>query len=254
MTRRRLVLSGCLAIAAVSATPATTVASASPPEFGRCVKVASGMGTFATGNCTGEGGERKYEWIPGPGPKPGFTLGLKPKTTFFYEAVTSKARLTCVGETGTGDVTGPTAVGNVTLLLTECESGSLACNSAGAGRGEVLLTQGTGTLGVIKAGETPLEDRIGLDLSAEVAVECGGGILRIAIGGVAIGTVSPTHSMTVKRIWKFTESKGFQKPTMLEGGVAESFEWTDNGTPEEVGLTLASSLLTEEKVEINTVV
>jgi hypothetical protein len=57
-----------LCLAGVLATVGAASASAAAPEFGRCVKVTTGTGLYATANCTGEGGERKYEWHSGAGP------------------------------------------------------------------------------------------------------------------------------------------------------------------------------------------
>src|SRR6476619_5521630 len=111
MTRVRTF--GFCAIASVAlALAAAGSALASPPEFGRCLKVAKGTGLYATGNCTTtEGVNKNYEWNPGPGPTPGFALTLKPETALTIEdSQHLPQRLNCFGGTGTGEITGPTTI------------------------------------------------------------------------------------------------------------------------------------------------
>jgi hypothetical protein len=241
-----------LAAGALSGLGASS-AFAGPPEFGRCVKVAKGAGVYATGKCTTEGGEKKFEWIPGPGPKPGFTIALKEANALFFET-TGGTRLMCTGETGTGEITGTATIGNVTMALRGCESGSLACNSEGAAKGEVVLVGYTGSLGVVKASEPALKDKIGLSLSGSTPFACGGGVLAITISGAGIGTISPTDGMTVKRTWKFTAKNGRQNPERFEGGLMSTFTWAGPGPEEQAALSSAFTFTSAEKVEINTIV
>lgn len=71
-----LALVAMMAIAAVAAAGA----SAAAPEFGRCVKApkhSTGPG-YSNRSCTEAVSENgKYEWVAGPGPKPGFTTSAK---------------------------------------------------------------------------------------------------------------------------------------------------------------------------------
>jgi hypothetical protein len=229
-------------------------ALASPPDFGRCVKVATGTGTFATGNCTTEGGEKKFDWLPGPGPKPGFSLVLKPETGWYMEGAISKGKITCAGVTGTGTVTGPTTVG-LSLTMTACETSGGKCRTAGFKEGEFSLPGMTGELGVTKAGETHLKDQIGLNLAGEWGFECGGGVVKAKITGSAIGVITG-HNMTTLRKWTFkvVGTKTRQVPERFEGGLPQQFEANINGTEEKIGFSLALTLTSEEKIEINTVV
>lgn len=112
-----------------------------------------------------------------------------------------------------------------------------------------------GALGVIKAGETRLKDRIGLDLSGgESTFECGGGVTKVRLSLTAIGLLTPKNAMQTVRTWRFGESRGKQVPERFEGGVPEQPEWTVNGWPEKVGLFMVPLPTTEEKIEVNTVV
>jgi len=232
-------------------------ASAEAPDFGRCVKVAKGTGVYATGNCTTtEGAYKNYEWTPGPGPKPGFVLALKPETVLTFE--TSQhipQRLNCFGATGTGEITGPRTI-SATITLTGCET-AIECHSAGQPEKVIVLEGITGELGRVKAGETPLKDQIGLTLADQPSFGCANFGVSIAMSGSAIGTTSPTHSMATSRKWtlKRRMGKGLQVPERFEGGIPEGFTWSINGnSPEKVGLAAAFTLTSEEKIEINTVV
>jgi hypothetical protein len=52
------------------------------PEFGRCIKTAKGFtgAGFSDAGCTSVvASDAKYEWQPGPGPKPGFTTTARYK-------------------------------------------------------------------------------------------------------------------------------------------------------------------------------
>lgn len=77
--RRHSMIGLCLmAVLAVCAC-ATASASAAGPEFGRCIKKAKAGGSgYSDGNCTEKAeAEAKYEWLAGPGPKPGFTTSAR---------------------------------------------------------------------------------------------------------------------------------------------------------------------------------
>jgi hypothetical protein len=254
---RRIGLVG-LCLAGAFATVGASGASAAPPEFGRCVKVAAGTGLYATANCTSEGGERKYEWLAGAGPNNHFTLSTKPKTEFaFFEGAKTRGKVGCSGPSvvsGTGEITGPATIDNVIVRLKGCEDAEVPSCDSGNYQ-EIVVTGLKGALGVIKAGETPLMDRIGLDLSGgESTFECGRGLTKVHLSLTAIGLFLPKNIMRTVSTWKFSESKGKQVPERFEGGLPEQPEWTVNGSPEKVGLFMVPLLTTEEKIEVNTVV
>lgn len=246
MRRAVLIAFGVGALLAVCASSAL----ASPPEFGRCLKVATGTGTYATGNCTSEGGERKFEWIPGPGPKAGFSLA---GGAWFIEGAVSKAKITCVSGTGSGVVTGAKTVG-VSITLTGCETSGGKCRTTGNPEGVFQLPGMTGELGRTKAGKTALQDQVGLSLAGEWGFECGGGVVKAVVTGSAIAVISP-HGMTTTHKWTFkVGTKTRQIPERFEGGLSQFFTATINGTPEQQAIAQPLTLTSEEKIEINTVV
>lgn len=250
MRRAFLVVPIVIVVAAVVGAAA---AAASPTEFGRCVKVAKGAGTYASGNCTVPGGERKFEWVAGAGPSPGLGIANKAATTMVFEAAGYGVRLFCLGAKGGGEIASAATVANVTVSFTGCESGSLACNSAGAAKGEVILAGGEASLGVIKTGETALKDRIGLSLSGSASFSCGGAIDG-TITGAAIGVISPTNSMATGRTWKFAQMRARQKVERFEGGLPETFELMLGGGGGQAGFAAALIITSAEKIEINTAV
>ena len=86
MRRFRIIGLALVAMMAIGAAAAVS-ASASAPEFGRCVKApkhSTGPG-FSDRSCTEAVSENgKYEWIAGPGPKPGFTTSAKFRYTKYH--------------------------------------------------------------------------------------------------------------------------------------------------------------------------
>ena len=261
MTRVRTF--GLCAIASVALFLAVaTSASAEPPEFGRCVKVAIGTGAFATGNCTSEGGEKKFEWMAGPPSNPQFSIGASAKgDSVAFEGTVSKAKIVCEFSTGAGEILSPSTIGNLTLTLTGCETAGFPCASNAEASGsdgppelhKIEWGGLSGELGVVKAAEPPLKDMIGLTLAGETNFYCGGGAIGVTLRGSAIGAIAPTNSMTTKRTWHFKTAKAKQSPGAFEGGLPHSFEFVINGEHEVENVTLWDEFTTTEKVEINTV-
>src|SRR6476646_4626417 len=128
MTRLGMGLCSGLAVAAASAMVAAG-ANAAAPDFGRCVKVAKGTGAYATGNCTTTVGVYKnFDWISGPGPNPQFTLTVKAeeKHLFYFEGLSSKAKIGCLEATATGEVTGPKTISPISPFEWKgCEAGGI---------------------------------------------------------------------------------------------------------------------------------
>jgi hypothetical protein len=141
----------------------------------------------------------------------------------------------------------------VTLTFQGCEQ-VLKCKSKGLGDGEIQLHGYVSTPGVVKAGETPLKNKIGLTLEGESAFNCGGELVQIQLHGSAIGTITPTNSMATARTWTFVlASKTRQSPEAFEGGGPQRWEWSVNRNPEPVAFSLQLGLTSAEKIEINTV-
>jgi hypothetical protein len=236
-------------------------AAPNPPEFGRCVKAASEKigkttyyyGGYTTGTCTVASATHtgKFEWEMGV-VKGGFTTSLKlaPVT---LEAV-NRTKLTCSGESGSGDITGRKTVGSVVLTFTGCESAGSKCTTSGQAEGEIASVGLEGTLGAITITEKEGKETIhpGLDLfpvgkvGALFAYTCAGGEPQTLSDSV-IAPVTAGKMQTVSTL-KFSQSAGLQKPEAFEESPTDVLR---SGIGEQVGLSLNALLTTEEAVEIN---
>lgn len=237
-------------------------AAPNPPEFGRCVKAASEKvgtttyyyGGYTTSNCTTASSTHtgKFEWEMGV-VKSGFKTSLK-LAPLTLEAV-NRTKVTCSGESGTGEITGRKTVGNILVTFTGCESAGSKCSTSGLAEGEIRSESLEGALGVEritinKEGKEVLH--IGLDLfpagKAGPLLEygCAGGTPQTLSGSV-IGSVAAGKMQTSSTL-KFSQSAGLQKPEAFEDG---SRDVLTNAIGEQVGLSLNALLSTEEPVEIN---
>jgi len=263
---RIVVISVVAALASLAVVPA---ASAEPPEFGRCLKQATkALTNFDSARCVKRANEDagteeeqlkkgNYGWFPGV-VKRQFTTALAPSTLATFETVTAN-KLVCTGQTGIGEYMNSKQVGKVVFKLTGCESGSLKCESAGGGSGDVTTASLAGTLGFETITEDqPVRDRLALELHAEgggdiAQFSCGG--LAHRIGGSFMRRLA-ANAMKLSATDKFTESKGRQKPDHFAGGVPGQhvLEWDNAGGPfEQAGLAMAETTTNEEKVEASTV-
>jgi hypothetical protein len=256
MKRARILGLGLTAVLAMAALGAAS-ASAEAPEFGRCVKALKGTGPFKNAGCTVAVTGGSYEWMPGPGTKDGFTLAPREAVMRVIETV-GGTPLICHDAAGTGEYTGQKTVGAVVLTLSGCETGSVKCNSAGQTTGTAVTSPLEGALGIVKRGEAPALDKIGLALfhpgegGLILHVDCAG--LPISVRGSVIGAVS-TKSMKVMSTLKFKQTKGRQKPEQFEGESPDVLEWSANGGPfEQAGLGFEATQTNEEPIEVNPVV
>ena len=258
----------CVGVAfAIGLLPAA--ASAEAPEFGRCLKQATkSLSNYDNAKCVKTAGEDagseaekltkgNFGWFSGPGANNKFGL-VRTGTSMKVLETLGATLLICNGGTGRGEYTGAKSVGNVVLTLTGCESGSLKCNSAGQPSGTAVFGPLEGMLGIVEKGETPAQDKIGLDLfpgakeGLVVHVECSG--LSISVQGSVIVPVT-AKSMKLTATLKFKQAKGKQKPEQFEGGPKDVLEWSANGGPfEQAGMNLEVTQTNEEKIEINSVI
>jgi hypothetical protein len=224
------------------------------PEVGRCMKLAKGIkGAYATATCTSPATTEKfaYEWSSGPGPKPKFTTKFKEATTISLETV-KKTLVTCKGESGKGEFTGPKTVGGVVITLTGCEYQASKCTTAGAlAEGEVV----TSTLeGVIGWESKPLK-HVATDLfpvghtGSFAEFTCGTTAVQVQ-GSVLVKNVA--GKMATLETLKFTQKTGKQKPERFEGGPLEVLESKfGEGSFERTGLNLSIIQTDEVLLEIN---
>jgi hypothetical protein len=208
MTRMRRLGLCCIAVLALCAT-VTASASAALPEF-----------------------------LPSPMP---FTAKSGATT---LETV-SKAKITCISDTATGEVTGP-KTGTVTIKLSGCElvTLGLACNTVGAPPGEITTVSLLMTLGYING---PKKE-VGLDLSTATGgplLEFVCGPLKVIVEGSAIGKVTPVNKLIKPPghfTLKFAQSTGKQKPTHFESGPIDVLSTSFGGPFLESGLASTDTL------------
>ncbi len=243
-------------------------ATSGAPELGRCVKVQSEKvgtktvyhGGFTSVTCLVESATHtgQYEWEPGV-----LKTAFKTKITtgnVTLESAVKASKVTCTGETGSGEYIGLKSVGHVILALTGCEivAPKSKCASAGAEVGEVVTKPLEGDFGLETLGETAAKDRAGLDLypvgKAGAVVEFSCGSTTVAVqGSVIVPFTADKMLLTVKL--KASATSGKQKPEkLLEGPTDVLEESFDREAFEQTGLTVAITQTNEEDVEVNTVV
>jgi hypothetical protein len=223
-----------------------------PPDFGRCMKT-SGGGEFTTAGCQVEGAGA-YEWIAGV-LDGGFSSALKPATTVKLETSVSKEKVTCTGESGGGEITGPKTVGNLTITLTGCESLGGKCTTVGLADGEVQTATLEGALGIEKITEKLGKETVHAALDLYPAVGAGP-FLEFAcstsgttvIDGSVIAPVAGGRMLKTET-FKLAAGSGKQKPESFEGGSREVLR---NALGEQVGISLTATQTNEEAVEVNT--
>ncbi len=236
------------------------------PDIGRCVKVAGIAegsklvyhGVWATSKCTQESFEHngKYEWIPGPGPKAGFTTSGKALTL----ATASGAGVLCTGSSGAGRYTGAKSA-TATLALTGCHIGPTtsptSCQTAGVGEGEVKAAALNGSLDFIKEGEEPEVPSVGLDLkpasgTTVLAFSCGGRAMTVS-GSVIVPVTAVDHMATSLKL-KATGGGGTQAPEAFEEGPKDVLTFAPSGgSAEQAGLKTTLTAASEEAVEVKAI-
>lgn len=234
----------------------------SPPEFGRCIKVAGGAYTDA--GCTQTAGEtgKSYEWYAAfgsaaPLEKPGFSNVLKEGSVAVLETV-GEATVTCSGQTSTGEITGNKTIGKVNASFTGCSASGISCHSAGAAEGTIVMSTMEGVLGVEELASEPVNYKIGEKLypvghtGSMSKFSCAS--LSVVVTGAMISPVS-SNSMKLNFPNKSKQLKGKQKPESFVGETPELLTAQINeGSPEQAGEAFTTSQTNAERVEINSVV
>ncbi|TMK24508.1 MAG: hypothetical protein E6G62_08115 [Actinobacteria bacterium] len=253
----------CVVVVAATAVTAAGSASAQAPEYGRCLKLMGGK--FRNAGCTTASGpgEEKYEWYPGfSGEKPLIKTGFTERATGTPEMPIQfegsggvKVKVVCKALTGTGSYTGTGSLALPDVVLSGCESGGSACTSMGRSVGEVVLDSLRGALGVIKKGETPVKDKIGVDLSPQTGTEIAQfscALTAVTWRGSVILPVK-SNAMTLSTTLKIN-SPSRCLVERFEGGERDVLEGSIAGGPFERWGCAATLVQTdEEKIEIKVV-
>jgi IPT/TIG domain/Glycine rich protein len=233
----------------------------SPPELGRCLKVAKGAGKYASG-CAVRQSAGSFEWMP-EALKRGFSSSGGKSVL----ETAAKTQIVCSGEQTSGEYSGSKEVSNVTLTLRGCELKGARCTSAGAGEGEVKLSELEGVLGW----NIEEKNAVALDLfalgKAPHLVDLSCGATSVSIDGSILAPIAPINTMRPAFKLTYRAAKGKQKPEHLEGQANDVLELSLAAGPfEQAGLSIQSTTSTEEAIrygnaltgeealEINTVV
>lgn len=260
--KRITVVGLCLAIASVLSAVAAVSVSAAAPEYGRCFKQAGGKYKNASCTLASVPGEEKYEWFPGPGPKAKFTSTLKPATVATLET-TGGAKVTCTGETNSGEYTGPKTIANLAITFTGCEAGALKCSTEGAAAGEVITEPLAAGVAFAIFGKKEKREGTGIGRATApaegeviVTMTCAG--LSVTLKGTVLNFLMP-NKMQLTSILKYKATKGKQKPQFYENEAKENefgvlFSSFGGGPFVQTGLSAEVVQTNEEKIEINKVV
>ncbi len=234
------------------------------PELGRCTKTpAEGTeklhhGRYSDAGCTlaSEASTGEYEWAPSATRR-----GVRLSGTTSLLETSSHFQLSCTGQKGTGEVTGPQSM-KLLISFTGCENASTKapCQSEGALAGEVLTATLPGRLAFIKnrMSATKMLISVGLALGSPAApvasLECGEVIgvgTPVTLQGAAIAAIVTEDRMVVANTLKFTATGAKQKPESFEVGPIEVLQASlGGGAFEQAGLSLKSTLSSEELLEI----
>jgi hypothetical protein len=179
---------------------------------------------------------------------------------------TTGDRVECAGVTASGEYSGAKTVAHVLAKFTGCVSALLVlpvkCTSPGAAEGEIVTSTLEGELGIIKADSEAVRDQVGIDLAPAPGApvtqfECGPileSFIKITVTGSVIHPVT-TNKMLLEENEKFSQRKGIQGVENFEGGAQDVLKTSiGGGEPVRSGEGLLSTLVNEEKIEVNTVV
>jgi hypothetical protein len=261
ITRRTLALAISASLTSLAALAPGAAAEA--PEFGRCVKQASG--NYANAGCTetapGTGG---YEWLPGPGPKPRFTEAVSGEDAFEWKLNSNEEHF-CSGESATGEYTGAKTVAHVLIVLSGCRLYGEPCET-------INLEPMRGELGVYELGSTAAADKLGLKLTPEngeklAEFDCPGANFNPYVwrGGSVIVPLT-ANKMLLKEALKYRErfnrhpTREEQVPASFVGESPDPLEGTPDGTSgeekpfERMGWRMSPKLVNEERIEADSVV
>jgi len=229
-------------------------ASATAPEFGRCLKkgVAGGEGYSDSGCLKHVTTGAKNEWTPVIAKK---TFKAHMTGTLATLETVKGTKITCKAEKNEGaEYSGEKSVSKIVADFTGCETGGIECAS-GATKGEIVTNPLGGTLGYEKKEVELAKSKLEVQLVAE-----GGGALAvfkcstisIEVKG-CVGHPVSAGKMLKTATEKFTASKGEQKPDKFSGGPADECALESNsGTGfEESGQTITALVENEELIEAN---
>jgi hypothetical protein len=258
---RKIGIAGlCLFVVFALGAVVAASASATAPEYGRCLKKAKAEGKgYTSSSCTkaAEGSKAKYEWIPGAGKTKFETKGgIGVLTSVVGEKVE------CKTESSTGEFFEGTnkEAGNMTIKFNECVSLSLPCNTPGAASGELVTNDVEALVGwenkAKKKTDIELYPAKSVSSGLFIEFECSGVVVKVK-GKVLVPVKN--DAMETSETLKFVASKGKQKPEKWEESSGKTIlESSFKGEAyEQAGQEITSvlkELAGEEPLELNAVV
>ncbi|HUH80786.1 MAG TPA: IPT/TIG domain-containing protein, partial [Solirubrobacteraceae bacterium] len=239
------------------------VYAASPPEIGHCAKASTGKYTDSACTQVNTEGKGRFEWLPGPGPKPTVIAKSVRGEQIKFETVSGKV----VECTNTAKLTGHYAnakvISDVVIHFTGCKNGikeghtGTSCKGLGENEREGNITTATLTaqLGIVKTEPKPEEDQVGLAVGAPgngkfMEFECQH--TRYVWRGGAILPFKLTDRMLKKAKLKFFEDRGHQSIESFENETKFVLSAQIGAAPAEQGaMLLTIELANKEKMEVN---
>ena len=262
MMRRVRVAGLCLFVVFALGAVVAASASATAPEYGRCLKQTSGSGKqFSEAKCVKEvakgSSKDKYEWVPGAG-----KTRFETKGGIGILSAVGGEKVECKTESSTGQFLEGTnkEAGNMVIKFNECQSLALTCSTPGAKAGELVTNAVEGLVGW----ENKAKKKTALELYPAHSVssglfiefECAGLVVKVR-GKVLVPIKN--DAMKTSETLKYKDSKGKQKPEKWEESSGKVIlESSFKGGPyEQAGQEITSvlkELAGEEALELNAVV
>jgi hypothetical protein len=253
---KRIMILGLCAVGSLIASVAFVAsASASAPEFGRCVKTSGGK--YKEAKClklaTGTG---SYEWFPGVAKTQRVTSvgGVGVLTTV------GGAGVECKSETATGEFSpggNNKEEAGIVVRFKGCKSLEAPCTTPGAESGELITNELEGLVGW----ENKTRKKTDLELSPAKSVTSGLFIEFSCIGLVVkvrghVLVPFKNDAMKKSETLRFVAKKGIQKPTKWEESsspviLEASFK---AGPFEQAGQNITATVEAEEPLELSAVV
>ncbi len=269
MVRRVRALGLALAAAVVVSAVAAAGASATPPEYGRCLKVSKVEkkyhGEYTDKGCTKaattkekeEGKKNKYDWLPG-----GVKLG---QTSTGGKAVlqeVGKYAVGCESESSAGEYFGTKEGRHLVVTFKGCHVPPYVCTSPGHAAGELVTKELEGRAvwrneakheAVLDLYPTP--EKVGEKEPQFIKFSCGS--LTVEVRGSVLVPIT-ANKMSSTFTLKYKQKRGFQEVEKYEEGgklfqdiLEANFEgqgWAQSGQ------SITATVKNEEALELNTYV
>jgi phosphodiesterase/alkaline phosphatase D-like protein len=226
------------------------------PEIGRCITLTKATGRFKSNLCTlTSSGEDtgKYEWVPWPGVKNGFS-GTFTATTL---ETLHKATIKCTAGSLAGEFDGPQNA-SMAIALTGCEATKTItgrCHSAAAAEGEVRFEPALADLGIIKGSAlAPVTGWDVLPASGSTLAQMTCGTSAVTLKGSVIESLTTVDKMSTSFTLKAKGSAGKETYEKFENGTKAALELQLPSGEEAAGITLSVIPTNEEAVEIKAIV